>query len=251
MSRSTHGGGVVFKLTSEGPRYLLVEASGMRGRWLFPKGHVEDGETAAAAALREVWEEAGVRARTIRWLRRVEQKKEGDWITVVYYLMAYAGRRTALEDRRVRWLTFDEALEELDTGKTRRVLRSADRLISAATGEEPRRHRVLRATTHVVEWLVLGGLVLLLMAPVPPLGSLFVLPAGLLASLAMRALLRPLAGLASGAESAMLPANGKGLRLLVGGAEWLTRSDYLGSAIRVAAALALLLPGVPASSEPW
>jgi bis(5'-nucleosidyl)-tetraphosphatase len=252
MSRSTHGGGVVFRLTSEGPRYLLVEASGTRDRWLFPKGHVEDGETAAEAALREVWEEAGVRARTIRRLRRVEQKKEGDWITVVYYLMAYAGRKAALEDRRVRWLTFDEAIEALDLGKSRRVLRSADRLISLATGEAPRRHRFGRAAAQLAEWLVLGALVLLSMAPISLLlAALLALPVGLLASLAMRALVRPLEGLACGDAEVALPAGGDRLRLLIGGAEWMKRTDYLGGPIRVAAALAVLLPGTPASGAGW
>src|SRR5262249_26148180 len=42
VSRSTHAGAVVFRLTRRGPRYLLVEARGTRGRWIFPKGHVED-----------------------------------------------------------------------------------------------------------------------------------------------------------------------------------------------------------------
>jgi bis(5'-nucleosidyl)-tetraphosphatase len=252
MNRSTHGGGVVFKLTSEGPRYLLVEASGTRDRWVFPKGHVEDGETAAVAALREVWEEAGVRARTIRRLRRVEQKKEGDWITVVYYLMAYAGRKTALEDRRIRWLTFDEAIEELDLGKSRRVLRSADRLISLATGEVPRRHRFGRAASRVAEWLVLGTLLLLPVTPIPLLlAALLALPVGMLASLAMRALVRPLEGLASSHAGVVLSAKGDWLRLLVGGAEWMRRTDYLGGPVRVAAALAVLLPGVPAGGEWW
>ncbi len=252
MSRSTHGGGVVFRLTSEGPRYLLVEASGTRDRWVFPKGHVEDGETAAAAALREVWEEAGVRARAIRRLRRVEQKKEGDWITVVYYLMAYAGRKTPLEDRRVRWLSFDDALEELDLGKSRRVLRSADRLISLATGEAPRRHRFGRAASHVAEWLVLGALVLVPMAPASLLlAALLALPVGMLASLAMRTLVRPLERLATGVAGIALPARGDRLRLLVGGTEWMKRTDYLGGPVRVAAALAVLLPGVPASGAWW
>lgn len=252
MSRSTHGGGVVFKLTSEGPRYLLVEASGARERWVFPKGHVEDGETAAAAALREVWEEAGVRARTIRRLQRVEQKKEGDWISVVYYLMAYAGRKTALEDRRVRWLPFDEAIEGLDRGKSRRVLRSADRLISLATGREPRRHRFGRAAAHLAEWLVLGAFALLFVIPLPPAAAaLLVLPAGIFVSFAMRALLRPLAGLASADDDVVLPAGDRRLRFLVGGEQWLTRTGYLGGPIRIAAALAVLAPAIPASGEWW
>ena len=161
MSRPTHGGAVVFKLTDGGPRYLLVEAAGTRDRWVFPKGHVEKGETAAATALREVTEEAGVRARPIRRLRRVEQKQEGEWISIAYFLMAYAGRATPLEKRRIRWLSFDEAIEALDLVKSRRLLRSADRLISLGTAEEPTRNRIRRALARFAGWLVLGALALL------------------------------------------------------------------------------------------
>ena len=158
LNRSTHGGAVVFKLTGEGPRYLLVEAAGTRDRWVFPKGHVENGETAAVTALREVTEEAGVRARPVRRLRRVEQKQEGEWISIAYFLMAYAGRTTPLERRRIRWLSFDEAIEALDLAKSRRVLRSADRMISRATGPS---QRVRHAAARLVEWLARGARALL------------------------------------------------------------------------------------------
>jgi ADP-ribose pyrophosphatase YjhB (NUDIX family) len=151
----THGGGVVFRLTSEGPRYLLVEASGTHGRWVLPKGRVEDGESSASAALREVGEEAGVRARLIRRLGPVEQKKEGEWIRIAYFLMAYVGRSKPLDRRRVRWLAFDEAIQALDLGKSRRVLRAAHRLISA-TPAEPRRHRLQRAAARLAAWLALA-----------------------------------------------------------------------------------------------
>ena len=161
MNRSTHGGAVVFRLTRKGPRYLLVEAAGTRDRWVFPKGHVEKRETAAVTALREVAEEAGVRARPIRRLRRVEQKQEGEWISIAYFLMAYAGRTTPLEKRRIRWLAFDEAIEALDLAKSRRVLRSADRLISRGAGEESPRRRIRRAAARFAEWLALGALALL------------------------------------------------------------------------------------------
>jgi len=245
--RLTHGGGVVFKLTSEGPRYLLVEASGTRDRWVFPKGHIEEGETGAIAALREVGEEAGVRARLIRRLRPVEQKKEGERISIVYFLMAYAGRTQPLEKRRIRWLTFDEAHDALDRGRSRRVLRSADRLISAATEAEPGRYRVRRAVANAAEWLALGALALLFVAPVPPLAAaLLALPAGALVSLALRALLRPLEGLLPIDADAAFPP-----QLLIRGPQWLTRTDYLGAPIRIAAALAVLVPGVPAGGGMW
>jgi bis(5'-nucleosidyl)-tetraphosphatase len=242
----THGGGVVFKLTSDGPRFLLVEASGTRDRWVFPKGHVEDGETAASAALREVGEEAGVRARLVRRLRPFEQRKEGERISIVYFLMAYVGRAKPLDKRRIRWLSFDQALEALDLGKSRRVLRSADRLISAATGAEPQRYRIRRALAQFFEWLALGALALLFIVPVPPLAVLLALPAGIVVSLAMRALLRPLEGLVAGDDDVTLPRGDDRLRALIGGAQWMRRTDYLGGPIRVSAALAVLMPGIAA-----
>ena len=156
--RPTHGGGVVFKLTSEGPRYLLVEASGTRGRWVFPKGHVEEGETGAATALREVSEEAGVRARLIRRLRPVEDRKEGRPIAIAYFLMAYGGRTAALEKRKVRWLSFGEAIEALDRGKSRRILRSAHRIVAAAATGQPEGHRIWGLAARLAGWLWRGPL---------------------------------------------------------------------------------------------
>ncbi len=154
MSRSTHAGAVVFKLTREGPRYLLVEARGKRGRWVFPKGHVEDGETATAAAQREVAEEAGVRAQPVKRLRRVAQKQRGEPIFIAYFLMAYAGRTTPSEERRIRWLAFEEAVDALDLGKNRRLLRSADSMIpSAANGKYAWRSATRRATVRLGDWL--------------------------------------------------------------------------------------------------
>ena len=51
-------GGLVFNAAGE---VLLIRDR--RGFWVFPKGHVEEGETLQAAAVREVREEAGVAAR--------------------------------------------------------------------------------------------------------------------------------------------------------------------------------------------
>ena len=156
--RPTHGGGVVFRHTSEGPRYLLVEASGTRGRWVFPKGRVEDGETGAAAALREVGEEAGVRARLIRRLRPVEQRKDGERIAIAYFLMAYRGRTTPLEEREIRWLSFGEAIEALDRGKSRGVLRSAHRFVAAAAAGEREGPgpRIRGIAVRLTKWLRRG-----------------------------------------------------------------------------------------------
>jgi ADP-ribose pyrophosphatase YjhB (NUDIX family) len=143
-------------MARRGPRYLLVEANRGHGRWVFPKGHIEDGETAADTALREVAEEAGVRAATIRRLRRVEQKQDGRPIAIAYFLMAYVGRARPLEKRRTRWLPFDDAVEALELEKSRRVLRSADRFIARTAAE-----RIRRAAARLTRRFVRGTLALL------------------------------------------------------------------------------------------
>lgn len=51
-------GCVIFNETSAGQRVLLI--FDQYGQWTFPKGHLEAGETSAAAAIREVYEETGV-----------------------------------------------------------------------------------------------------------------------------------------------------------------------------------------------
>ena len=50
-------GGVVFR-----PDGAVLVLRHLEGSWVFPKGHIDPGEDALAAALREVEEEAGVQA---------------------------------------------------------------------------------------------------------------------------------------------------------------------------------------------
>lgn len=56
-------GGVVFRRRRDGIRFVLIKAG---GRWSFPKGNIEKGETPDAAALREISEETGLPPRRLR-----------------------------------------------------------------------------------------------------------------------------------------------------------------------------------------
>ena len=62
--QETSAGGVVFRLDGGMPLFLLIRDSYQN--WGFPKGHLESGEGAEAAALREVREETGIDDVTVR-----------------------------------------------------------------------------------------------------------------------------------------------------------------------------------------
>jgi 8-oxo-dGTP pyrophosphatase MutT (NUDIX family) len=58
--RESSAGGVVFRVSDGRPLFLVIRDS--YGHWGFPKGHLERGERADTAALREVMEETGLRS---------------------------------------------------------------------------------------------------------------------------------------------------------------------------------------------
>ena len=60
--RVTHAGGVVWRRVDGRNEYLLARALRPSNAWVFPKGHLEDGETSEQAAVRETREETGIDA---------------------------------------------------------------------------------------------------------------------------------------------------------------------------------------------
>ena len=57
------------------------------GKWIFPKGHVDRGETTAQTAAREAEEETGLLVEVVEPAGAVTFKTEGEKVTVEYYLL--------------------------------------------------------------------------------------------------------------------------------------------------------------------
>jgi len=117
-------GGVVVRRDARRVRVLLVRSSdGMH--WLFPKGHIEPGETARQAAVREIREEAGVIGVVLRFLARERYARGRRVVEVSYYLVAWRREAGASEDREARWCTPGEAARLLSFDELKVVLQRA------------------------------------------------------------------------------------------------------------------------------
>jgi 8-oxo-dGTP pyrophosphatase MutT (NUDIX family) len=119
-------GGIIFRVDPvTGVSILLVSSKKEPGHWIFPKGHVERGETAAEAALRETEEEAGVTGE----LLGPAGELEFDWgrrhYRVEYFLIRAASETSRTDGRSKVWLPFADALARLTYADTQRLLRDA------------------------------------------------------------------------------------------------------------------------------
>lgn len=104
-----------------------------RRRWTFPKGIVEPGHTLGETALKEAWEEAGLRGEIVGTvLGTYSQRKRGSDLTITAHLMLVRESRSAwpeAELRERRWIGVAEAAEHLGRIEQRELLAAALRIL--------------------------------------------------------------------------------------------------------------------------
>jgi 8-oxo-dGTP pyrophosphatase MutT (NUDIX family) len=123
-------GAIVVRLDRDQPQVLLVSAKRNPRNWIFPKGHVEKGESPEAAALRETKEEAGVVGKLVAPAGVLEYRFMGVTARIEYFLALFTREAAPPEDGRTRvWCGLDEALERLSYKNTRKLLRKAWKLV--------------------------------------------------------------------------------------------------------------------------
>jgi 8-oxo-dGTP diphosphatase len=96
--------------------------------WTLPKGKLDNGESFVEAALREVWEETGLRARLVRELPPVNYEVRGRPKVVRYWLMEVESDEGFVvndEVDEVRWVEPAEARALVTYDRDRDVLAAA------------------------------------------------------------------------------------------------------------------------------
>jgi diadenosine hexaphosphate hydrolase (ATP-forming) len=121
-------GGVVVNARFE---VLLIRYPGKRGSWDFPKGHIDPGETAPVAAVREVLEEGGVKAEIQSELTPTEYvNPRGEARRVSWYLMhTEAENATPEPGFKAGFYNLQDALGKLAHEQNRALLMEAMRML--------------------------------------------------------------------------------------------------------------------------
>lgn len=132
-SRTTHrtaysAGGVIYRLTSQGIEVALI-ATDSGERWGLPKGHVQRGETAEAAAEREMAEETGLSGKVQQHLATIEYwfragptriHKYVDMFLLIYQSGELVPQISEVDD--ARWFPLEQALALASFDREREVL---------------------------------------------------------------------------------------------------------------------------------
>lgn len=132
-------GGLVVDLGGEVPRGVLIGRTDRQGRllWSLPKGHIEEGESAEQAALREVREETGIAGEIVAELGVIDFwfVAEGRRIhkTVRHYLMRRVGGELSDADYEVdevAWVPLPQIRSQLAYPDERGLMDAAGRLLA-------------------------------------------------------------------------------------------------------------------------
>lgn len=122
MSKVEQAAAITYKISNDAPLVLIVRAKRNPDHWIFPKGHVEPGETVEATAVRELREEGGVDGEAVSRVGEYEYTRDGFTFHVVNCLCVYRETVGTVEPRSPRWCTIEEALGLLTFPNARELL---------------------------------------------------------------------------------------------------------------------------------
>lgn len=137
----TSAGGIVLDQRAPDARVALIGRIDRRGRllWSLPKGHLEEGESTEAAAVREVAEETGITGEVVAPLGSIDFwfVADGHRVhkTVHHYLLVRVAGELSdadIEVAEVAWVPLGEAVERLAYADERALLEKVPALLASS-----------------------------------------------------------------------------------------------------------------------
>jgi len=142
--KEVSAGGVIYRKNEGEVEIALIH---VRNRWGLPKGHVEEGESIEATALREVKEETGLEGQVIKKLGDIrysyrDKTKKGEPVRiykrVYFFLLRYTRGEVQAQDHEVdetRWFRVEEAIKTLKFATERTMVHRAWNALTNESGE--------------------------------------------------------------------------------------------------------------------
>lgn len=118
-------GAITFRMDKSGLKILLIRSKKDPSRWIFPKGHIEQNESAQQACIRELLEEAGVDGEIVDQAGALEYVQKEKCYKVFYYLCRFLKKSGNGEaGRSPKWFEVEKAMERLYFPNSRELLRA-------------------------------------------------------------------------------------------------------------------------------
>lgn len=127
-----------YQLENGEPQVLMVTSRG-RGRWVLPKGHIEDGQNDREAAIQEAFEEAGVNGRLADTklgtysYKKYDRPGEPGYKVKVYPMQVDSLENTwpEMSERDRVWMAFPAAAEAVEEPELKLLLRDFGEMLSS------------------------------------------------------------------------------------------------------------------------
>ena len=128
-------GAVVF--THRNGKILYVIIQSLEGYYGFPKGHIEENETEEETALREIYEETGLKVDIIPGFKFTDTHsipgKLGLKKRIVYFVAEYSNQEISYQPEELlgaSLMAYDEAMNAFQFENSRRILCEANKFIT-------------------------------------------------------------------------------------------------------------------------
>lgn len=136
MNTEKCSGAVVFTRENGSVKYLIIQ--NMKGIYGFPKGHMEMGETEHETALREIFEETGIKVEFLDGFRYDDihpiPETPGVMKHIVYFAAEYSGQTPTYQTEEltgVQLMSYDEVMPAFQYENSREILKAAHAFITA------------------------------------------------------------------------------------------------------------------------